>query len=63
MKETSIKLDEYGAEIKIDETGTTIIGKSINFVSTPKSKGSPITSDGQGNVHIYGVKELKYSDL
>ena len=62
MKETSIKLDECGAEIKMNESGATIIGKSINLVSASESKDYGITSDGQGNVHIYGVKELKHSE-
>lgn len=38
MKETSIKLDECGAEIKVNDDGVHIIGKSINFHSSTETK-------------------------
>lgn len=51
MKETSIKLDECGAEVKVDEDGIHLIGKSINFHSSTETKDS-VSSDGKGNLHI-----------
>ena len=56
MKETSIKLNECGAEIKVDENGVYITGKSINLHSTPESKGR-VSSDGEGNIHIGSAQE------
>lgn len=58
MKETTIKLDECGAEIRMDEDGVHIIAKGINFNSSHSNKdgisinNTNISSDGNGNIHI-----------
>lgn len=56
MKETSIKLDECGAEIKVNENGVHIVGKSIHLHSSTETKDS-ISSDGKGNIHIGSGQE------
>ncbi|WP_234498005.1 hypothetical protein [Vibrio maritimus] len=63
MKEITTKLGEHGAEITIDETGTTIIGKSINLCSSYSTEKSidvgniHFSSDGKGNIYITPMKE------
>lgn len=63
MKETSIKLDECGAEIKVNEDGVHIIGKGINLNSSHSHENgisignTNISSDGKGNIHIGSAQE------
>ena len=58
MKQENIKIDDNGAQIKVDESGIYLIGKSINLNSISSFENdinigkNNISSDGKGNITV-----------
>ena len=52
LKETIVKLDDNGAEVKVNESGVTITGKSINLSTNTEHQSNTISSDEKGNLHV-----------
>ncbi|EHH1079122.1 hypothetical protein J7I01_004848 [Vibrio parahaemolyticus] len=58
MKQENIKIDDNGAQVRVDKSGVYLIGKSINLNSVHSAENdisignSNVLFDGKGNITI-----------